>query len=265
MTPVSILALILAAQTVTGGLKSANPVTPEVKARQQALRSAAANIDKAGPDLLPLIESSLQDSDAHVRFLAIGALTQLNMKIATGGGQQRPSPSVDPRGRASLQTVLLQTLNDADPRLRGGAAKALAFVAPPPNATVRPALVAAYQREREAGVRAAILSEFGTYSPNSTDVQQIIVSAITDVSPQVRRTAAMVVAKSRPPAALQGVVAELRSGSPETRAEFLLALSSYGAAAKPHLDVLETLLRSETRPPQRLLIQRAIATIQGSR
>jgi HEAT repeat protein len=259
---------MLFAQVVSGGLvRPSNPVSSDVAARRQAIRSAPTTLDKAGPDLLPLIESSLQDADAQVRFSAIAKLTELHMNIqnAARGGQTIPK-QIDPRGRASMQSVLLKALNDSDFRIRGGAAKALVFVTNPPGPDIRTALISAYHREPDAGVRGAIISEFGIFrNPESPDAQQVLVEALSDVSPQVRRTAAMGVAKFHPPAALPRIVGELQTGLVETRSEFVHALTSYGAAAKPYVPVLETALRHETRESYRRQIERAITTIQESR
>src|SRR4051812_40286205 len=126
----SIFTFILVTQSVSGGVISpGNPVPADVAARRQAIRSVPTSLDKANPDLLPLIERSLQDPDPQVRFSAIAALTQLNMNIdsAARGGQAIPR-QIDPRGRSLLQSVLLEALNDSDFRIRGGAVKAIVFV-----------------------------------------------------------------------------------------------------------------------------------------
>ena len=107
----------------------------------------------------------------QVRLSAIAALTQLNMNIdiAARGGQAIPR-QIDRRGRSQLQSVLLKALNDSDFRIRGGAAKAIVFVTYPPSANVRIALIAAFQRERDPGVRTAIVSEIGKFTdPDSAD------------------------------------------------------------------------------------------------
>jgi HEAT repeat protein len=260
----SILAIMIAVQGVSGGIvKVPESVTPDVLSRREMMRSASKDIDNAGSDFLPLIEAGLQDSDAQVRFSAIGALTQLNLKIANA--LPGKGPKVDSRGRVSLSKILLQTLNDSDFRIRGGAVKALSFIANPPPPEVRTALQLAYRREREASVRTAIISDLSTYSSGSPDIQQILIDALSDASPDVRRVAALGIAKFHPDAALPRIVAELASGQTETRSEFLHALESYGVSAKPHLQLLETLLTNEKRDTYKEQIRHAISTIQNSR
>ena len=221
----------------------------DVAARQQAIRSAPTNLDKANPDLLPLIERSLQDPDAQVRFSAIAALTQLNMNIdiAARGGHAIPR-QIDPRGRSLLQSVPLKTLNDSDFRIRGGAVKAIVFVTDPPSTSIRVALIAAFQPDRDPRVRVAIVSEFAKFNDPDSAVQQVLVDAIGDI---VRRVAAMGLANFHPAAALPGIVAELQTGPAETRSEFVHALASYGVLAKPYVPLLKTVLENETRESYR--------------
>jgi HEAT repeat protein len=264
----AIFTLMLVAQVVSGGIiRQGNPVPADVAARHQAIRSAPTSLDKANSDLLPLIEKSLQDTDTQVRLSAIGTLTQLNMNIQNAARNRQAVPKqIDSRGRSSLESVLMRVLNDSDFRVRGGAVTALGFVSKPPGPTVRMALIAAFQRERESSVRAAIIGQFGIFNnPESADVQETLVDAISDVSPDVRRVAAMGVAKFHPAAALQKIVAELQTGTSETRSEFVHALASYQALAKPYISVLEKALESETRESYKEQIRRTIIEIQDSR
>ena len=267
----SFFTFVLVTQSISGGVgggvvRPSNPVPADVAARRQAIRSAPTNLDKASPDLLPLIERSLQDPDAQVRFSAIAALTQLNMNIQNvARGSQAIPRQIDPRGRSSLQSVLLKALNDSDFRIRGGSVKAIVFVTDPPSTSVRMALIAAFQRERDPSVRGAIVSEFGKFSdPDSAD-QQVLVDAIDDVSPQVRRVAAMGLANFHPAVALPRIVAELQMGPAETRSEFVHALASYGVLAKPYVPLLKTVLENETRESYKEQIRRAITTLENSR
>jgi HEAT repeat protein len=126
-------------------------------------------------------------------------------------------------------------------------------------------LIAAFQREPDPGVRTAIVSEIGKFTdPGSAD-QQVLVDAIGDVSPQVRRVAAMGLANFHPAAAFPRIVAELQTGPAETRSEFVHALASYGALAKPYLPLLKTVLENETRESYKEQIRRAITTIENNR
>jgi len=221
----------------------------DVATRRKIMRAATTN-----PDPLTLIEAGLQDSDAQVRFSAIGALTQLNM-----GG-------VDPKTRPTLVPVLLQALDDPDFRIRGGVVKGLGLmIEPASSSAIQAALLSRYAREPDADVRAVIVNDLATYAIDAPDVQQLSVDALSDESAAVRRRAAMAVAKIRPGVALPRVVAELESGVEETRSEFVYALESYGALAKPHLRLLEILLTRETRNAYKEQIRQAIRTIQDSR
>ena len=260
----TIIAVALLAQVRSGGgvVRSTPPVSPDIAARREVIRNAGKNPDN--PDLLPLIEKSMQDSDTEVRFLAMSALSQVIMKTAVVTSQGG-SLNNDPRGRPTLQPALVRALDDSDPRIRGAAVQSLGIIANPRDRGVKTALMAAYQREHEASVRAAIINYLGTRSFESSDVQQFVMNAINDVSPRVRRPAALAVAKLHPPDALPRIVAELQSGNVETRSEFVHALASYGVLAKPYVNVLEVLLGTETRRSYQEQIRNAITAIQNSK
>lgn len=245
-------------------LKVSRFTQADVHVRREMIRSAAANIDQAQQDdVILLIEAGLKDSDAQVRFSAIDALTQVIMRI--GRSTRTNVRELDTRSLRPLEPVLVRTLEDADFRIRGGAARALGFIASESDAAARAALVSLYAREPQGSVRAAVIADLGRTFRGVPEVQDLAVAALTDGDETVRGQAAMIVAQFRPGAALPQIVAELQGGNENTRAAFVKALSSYGPAARPYVSILERLLAIETREGYREQLRQAIVTIQESR
>jgi HEAT repeat protein len=252
-----VLAVLLMTQTrggVVGGIVGGQPapVSADVAQRREALQTATRNINTAGPEIFTLIETGL----------ASAALSQLIMNISLARPGDKLLP--DPRGRQLLQTVLLQSLNDADPLVRGFSPRALVFVSNPLQPEVVRALITAFDGESDESIRTGIVNSLGRAKPESPEVQRMLVRAITDSAVQVRRGAAYPLTLSTPDAGLPLVVAEITSGPIEDRMDFVAVLGSYGARAKPHLNLLESLLDKETRESNKLTIQRAIDAIRVS-
>jgi len=256
-------ALTLFLTTVLVGNSERQVPGSTVEQRREAIRQAGASAQTAGEEIVPVIEAGLRDPDAQVRFGAIAALTQLVMRAARTPGPTEKT--VNLRGRPTLGSAVVSALQDADFRIRGGAASALPFITDVSAPTVRSALVAQYQRESDGGVRAVILSVLAPHAGKNQDVQRLVVQGLDDMAPVVRRQAAMTIPAFRPPEALSRIVAELQAGNEQTRPEFVRALASYGALAKSHVGVLETLLAVETGRDRRDQINKAIQTINASR
>jgi hypothetical protein len=74
----------------------------------------------------------------------------------------------------------------------------------------------------------------------------------------------MIVARFKPTTALPRIVTELQLGNEETRSEFVYALASYGAQAKPYVGALEALVAREASAGRRRQIQEAIMKIRNA-
>lgn len=233
--------------TATGFAKPNRQIT-------QTSTSARGTID------VQSIARGLRDSDSEVRFLAIAELSRLVMETSDG----RPS-NIDLRSSPSLRAALIGLLDDADFRIRGGVVKVLAFVVDWPDEHVASLFIARYSQESDPGVRSVIVHELSQRALDSPGVRRLMSDALSDEATSVRRNAAKAIARFHPRSALPRIVDELRSGNEATRSEFVYALESYGALAKPHVRVLEALLPNEVNPERSEQIRRAIRAVHDAR
>jgi hypothetical protein len=257
----SLLVCVFVAMQLPGSVSSISPTdfaAADVDGRRQLMRTAAIRIGGGDYSMLPIVEAGLRDSNAQVRFSAMGAVSEWVTHRPTS------AQSVDPQVRIKLLTTLVRALSDQDFRIRGGAIKALVFVQQPLSQDVRRALVARFADESDSRVRAVIATELGVHAVTFPDSQQLLIAALDDHSPAVRRSAAAGISRFSPRDALPRIVQELRTGNQETQSEFVAALASYGAAARPYLGVLELMLSGETREDYKKQIRNAIATIRDA-
>jgi HEAT repeat protein len=232
----STLTLLLLVTIGVGPVSSADQgITPDQRLRELA---AIGNVPQPSEANLELLEGSLGAEDSRVRFAAVSTLSILIMRA------RGPALIESLRSREVLIQQLVSLVADGDFRVRGAAVRALEALGQAGKAPILSSLIAAFDREVESTVRAIFVR-------------------LTDASPLVRNGAARVVAVRPLPVALPLVIQELQTMDEATRSDFVTAFVGFGAAAKPHVHVLENLLAIELRPDRAAQIRRAIQLVRG--
>jgi HEAT repeat protein len=250
----STLTLLLLVTIGVGPVSSADQgITPDQRLRELA---AIGNVPQPSEANLELLEGSLGAEDSRVRFAAVSTLSILIMRA------RGPALIESLRSREVLIQQLVSLVADGDFRVRGAAVRALEALGQAGKAPILSSLIAAFDREVESTVRAIFVSAIGK-NGRSPAADEVILSGLTDASPLVRNGAARVVAVRPLPVALPLVIQELQTMDEATRSDFVTAFVGFGAAAKPHVHVLENLLAIELRPDRAAQIRRAIQLVRG--
>lgn len=241
---------------VGGG--TASPRQPDDAVLRQSLVRGAARAPRAEASA-SAIADGLEDVDARVRYTAASALAEIFTGIDAGRYKLADTHLTEAR----VIDALVSVLDDGDFRVRGEALVALMRIKP--DAASVSLLVKRFDLETDARVRGALVSQLRQQAPGEDVARALSVRALDDLDPAVRRSAASFVALFSPPAALKRIVSELRSQDVGTRPEFIHALASYGAAARPYLDVLTGLLANEQSPARSAQLEAAIRQIQAGK
>ncbi len=201
-------ALVLAAITGAAASGLAQPLPPaEAHARLLAaadargvdrallLRLAAHSDAGVRADVARVVSYVAAPRNVSVLERLVGdAQGEVRAAVAEAAGRLVPDLVKGDNSRDRLEQILLRLLGDRDPRVRGAAAWGVSHAGLDHASRY---LVQRFQHERDAGVKAAALSEL--WHSGGVDWLGIAAAALTDPDPGVRLAAAWSLARSPSP------------------------------------------------------------------
>ena len=181
----------------------------------------------------------LQDADLIVQRNAAGqtavALTSLQSIKRENGVLPISSEKLP-----ALQKTLRQMTNVIDVQVRSAVLSSLIF-SDAPNAEIEGVALGQGQREENPEVKAAILKSLVDAGYRSDQINNALISALSDKDMRVRERTSRIIAEVKPPGALPKL-AELLKDQQMARDFVVQAIAAYGIEALPYLPNLEKLL-----------------------
>jgi HEAT repeat protein len=248
-------------------LMNRNLVNPNPSVRREAMKHIAIDQpERAGNDILPVLQRALSDEDADVRRYAAAAIARVSYESAANPDYKaKHGVKTEPRAYPKLAESLLNAITNEDAQVRENVVKALWFGFPP-DAKTGSALARQYDVEKSPQVRIAIIGALARGQYSSAD--GLVIRGLDDPDSEVRGWAAHALSemKQPPAAALEKVVLGLKTEQePFTRQKFISAIGAYGKKASPHLPALRTAMQIETNEVTKLTFANTIRQIENSR
>jgi hypothetical protein len=257
MTSAIVLALVVAAG-------SARSITAQDVASRRAAIIAIERSSRSLPDveMFGPVAEGLWDPDDTVARMAAVTLNHL----------LRDPRSGQPRSDAFLKSMaespaLMQRITDCmhhpTEMVKAACVDAILTLPRPLSSQVLGDLAVMGERDADEVVRRRIVTLLPERAQDMPVVTTMLVAALRDRSPGVQRSAALTVARLRPPAALPIIAEDVAVAQGEKQRMLVDVLVTYGDAAKPYVGVLQGLLATETDNARRDVLQRAIRRISG--
>jgi HEAT repeat protein len=262
----ALCACLLVVGSIAGAQDPSNPASALAQSRRQTLQRLSVSTEPIrDPAVVDLMAAGLSDDDRAVRRAAAALLSTL----ITQGNQDRHAKRVsvlETRGD-TVRRVLIQALAGDDYILRGLSVKGLIFLGPW-NRALETRFLDAYQHETDLGVRALLMFELARAAQPSERTEAAFAAAMNDNSIRIRKQAVIGLGRMQSSTALARLIAELRSGSDDTRDEVVYALGQYGAEAQPYLKELERwrgIAAARGNTAEAVHIERTMRAIEESR
>lgn len=254
-----------ALEPVLEALKSTNATV-----RQQAAASLGQFKEKPAEAVQPLIGLAQTDAVVAVRQAAIKSLGQIGNPLALDALIQLFSDSNASIRQSSAEAVgqfekaaapavpgLTLLLKDSTANVRMAAANALGKVGADAKIAL-PDLAAAAQKETSSTAFSAIISAYTTLS-SKQETLPLLQEGIKSATREIRQQTCSILSGYKGiPGAVELLVTGLQDKEALVRSAAATSLGSYGAEAKPALDILIKMAQSETDASAR---QNAISTL----
>jgi HEAT repeat protein len=223
--------------------------------------------DKAGNEVLPLLDKGLNDADEKVRALAVGSVAIIAMETTPKLGSAKAGLP-DLRSFAPLRGDLEKAMFDSDAQVRRAALGAYFFtfdVSP----DLQSKLIGQFAGEEKTGLQPLIIDALMTCKAPTPATQAFLTKLLNDpkLAPFVVQSIATVPVSSTiapPPAAALPRLADMVTSETNGSKRQLLAraLGKYGAQARPYLRRIEQLQQKESDAVTRANLKAAADAIR---
>lgn len=222
-------------------------------------RMAVDEPEKAGNEILPVLEAGLSDTEVDARRGAVAALVRIAWATKAARDQGVPvTPNL-----SSLETLygtLRNHLSDPDEEVRGLALVTMFFGYQ--NSSDFYELLIQRFSEETPEIRAGIIEILAEDKYESDEVKELIMLGLQSDHFKLREESVKATKKIKIPEALPFLAEGLRSPDPIMRQRYLSALATYGKDAAPYLSDLEQLSATELDKYDRTTLQMLIEEIR---
>jgi HEAT repeat protein len=226
--------------------------------------------DKAGNEVLPLLDQGLNDTDVKVRALAAGSVAMIAVETTPKQGPAKAGLP-DLLSFAPLKSDLEKAMFDSDAQVRRAALGAYFFtfdVSP----DLQSKLIGQFSSEEKTGLQPAIIDALLTCESPTPDTEAFLTKLLDDPkhAPFVLQSIATVPVSSKiappPVAALPKLANMLTRETDGSKRQLLVrALGKYGAQARPYLGQIEQLQQKESDAVTRANLKAAADAIRSGK
>lgn len=245
----------------------------DVVARRAAIHQFVDSLDTSavkeyGDDLLPVIFSSLKDSDPEVRYYGFSAARMLAhavvlSKQSKDGQIFGRKVTLDFRKEARLEALLRKAASDSDPRIRTCAVSVVAK-GYPPTPQNEEFLAKLSETEKHPQVRREIVDGIGVGKYSSKGTERVLTTMLEDKSQEVKGWAGYFLGQMKAKDALPILVSKLDDDRPFVKERILQGIKAYGENARPILPELKKRLAIEKNASARKSIEAVMQSVESN-